>query len=218
MLLTALSSNRSPLYTSVSYWKCFHQCKNGHRWRVLCLNWDSASSTAYVPWDYRKLDSETVICCCWFDEEGIKRIDEAATLGKASKLVPKSEEPGSRLPPQFPHWQNSRALNGLTLKCLDSHSGWTADAILYIVRSLHHQVFLENLHALRLLATSHGHHRRFTLPAGSNRRCWAGATRKLTTLNSFRSDEQRMADLGEDLLCPGDYCVFCQSWVKNSTF
>lgn len=112
---------------------------------------------------------------------------------------------------------HARTLNDMTLKCLDSHSGWTADAILYIVRSLHHQVFLENLHALRLLATSHVHHRRFTLPAGSKRGCWAGATRRLT-LNSFWSDEQRMVFLGEDVLCPGDYCVVCQAWVKNSTF
>lgn len=94
-----------------------------------------------------------------------KRIDQAAT----PNLLPGSEEPGSRLPPKSPHWQNSRTLNDTTLKCLDSHSGWTADAILYIVRSLHHQVFLENLHALRLLATSHVHHRRFTLPAVSKR-------------------------------------------------
>lgn len=39
-----------------------------------------------------------------------------------------------------------------TRRSLDSHSGWTADAILYIVRSLHHQVFLDNLHALHYLA------------------------------------------------------------------
>lgn len=41
-----------------------------------------------------------------------------------------------------------------TQRSLDSHSGWTADAILYIVRSLHHQVFLDNLHALHWLACS----------------------------------------------------------------
>lgn len=46
---------------------------------------------------------------------------------------------------------------------LDSHSGGTADAILYIIRSLHHQVFLDDLHALHYLATLHAHQRCFTL-------------------------------------------------------
>lgn len=27
-----------------------------------------------------------------------------------------------------------------------------------------------------------------------------------------------MVYLGEEVLCPGDYCLFCQSRVKNSTF
>lgn len=87
-----------------------------------------------------------------------KRIDQAAAQGKASKtelhcrVIPRtcSRVRRPRCPPAtagptliVPHWQNSRTLNDMMLKCLDSHSGWTADAILYIVRSLHHQVFLE---------------------------------------------------------------------------
>lgn len=171
MFLTALSSNRSPLYTSVIS-KVSSSAQNcGHRWRVPCLNGDSASSTAYVPWDYRKPEFETTMSLLiWRGRR--KRIDQAAAQGKASEAeLPCGVVPGtwSRVrgawpPPAAavptltaPHWQ-SRTLNDMMLKC---HSGWAADAILYIVRSLHHQVFLENLHALRLLAASHVHHRRF---------------------------------------------------------
>lgn len=83
------------------------------------------------------------------------------------------EEPGHRRAPQVPRWQHHT----------DSHALWmtwrssvtrSSRCNIYIVRSLHHQVFLENLHALRLLAASHVHHRskandaRFILDQMSN--------------------------------------------------
>lgn len=148
----------SPLYECLIS-KVSSSAQNcGHRWRVPCLNWDSASSTAYVPWDYRKLGvwDNNLSLLIWRGKR--KRINQAAAQGKASKtelrcgVIPRtcSRVRGPWCPPAaagptliVPHWQNSRTLNDMMLKCLDSHSGWTADAILYIVRSLHHQVFLE---------------------------------------------------------------------------
>lgn len=205
MFFTALSLNRSPLYTSVSYRKCRHQCETGHRWRVLCLNWDSASSTAYVPWDYRKSEVETIILSLLIRWVRHKRIDQAATPNLLPGVRGAWFPPAHRSPP---HWQNSRTLNDTTLKCLDSHSGWTADAILYIVRSLHHQVFLEksprftftrNLCTCTIVAS-------LRLPP-ANVGCWAGASRKLndTEFISIRWAKDGLSEwsrvLSRRLLC-----------------
>lgn len=202
MFFTALSLNRSPLYTSVSL-KVSSSVRNWPSLTCSVLKLRQCKQHCVRALRLQKVGG-------WNDNLSLlirwvrhKRIDQAAT----PNLLPGSEEPGSRLPPQSPHWQNPRTLNDTTLKCLDSHSGWTADAILYIVRSLHHQVFLENLHALRLLATSHVHHRRFTLPAVSKRSMLSRSEQKAndTEFISIRWAEDGLSErsrvLSRRLLC-----------------
>lgn len=142
----------SPLYECLISKVSSSALNCGHRRRVPCLNGDSASSTAYVPWDYRTPAFETATSLLiWRGRR--KRIDQAAAQGEASEaelhcgVVPGTwspvpgprswswsrarargawAAPGAAVPTlTAPHWQ-SRTLNDMMLTC---HSGWAADAI-----------------------------------------------------------------------------------------
>lgn len=124
-----------------------------------------------------------------------------------------------------------------TRRSLDSHSGWTADAILYIVRSLHHQVFLDNLHALHYLACTPKLLHFVCLEAVCSEQLfhrastgWAGVTRAQLTTLAFKKTNPRSQCFISNLiwiLCSGwklsvkeiiVVSLHSQSWVQYSTF
>lgn len=167
MFETALCSDRFPLYERL-IWKCLSEQSSGHRyvffietetvWTALRMcalrfrKWEnSLRKTTENPTNSprRRL----------FSTKKDKTINKRKTF---IKVIPESSTPDQLavksllLSDVITHSENSSTLHDTTLyNHWIANSGWTADAILYVVRPLRHKVFLDDLHALHNLHETH---------------------------------------------------------------